>query len=176
MIYREATLQDSEPIALLHARSWQEHYRGILREEFLTSQVQEDRLQVWQSRLENPQPNQYVLVAQDKDKLCGLACVYSKEDPIWGSLLDNLHVLSDYKGQGLGTYLLKAAAAWAYRQDPAIAFYLWVYAKNESARKFYESLGATHEQTQVVENPGGGQAEACRYVWRQVNQLVEPDF
>lgn len=175
MVYREATLQDIEPIALLHARSWQAHYRGILREEFLNGQVQENRLQVWQSRLANPQPNQYVLVAQHEDKLCGLACVYFKEDPLWGSLLDNLHVLADYKGQGLGTQLLKAAAAWAYRQDPAIPFYLWVYAKNESARKFYERLGATNTQTQVIDNPGGGQAAACRYVWRQVDQLVEPN-
>ena len=176
MIYREATLQDSEPIAQLHARSWQAHYRGILREEFLNSQVQENRLQLWQSRLENPQPSQYVLVARQEDKLCGFACVYFNEDPVWGSLLDNLHVSVDYKRQGLGTHLLKAAASWAYRQDPAIPFYLWVYAQNESARKFYERLGGVNSQTQVVDNPGGGQAVACRYVWRQVNQLVEPDL
>jgi GNAT superfamily N-acetyltransferase len=176
MICRRATLQDSESIARLHASSWQAHYRGILKEEFLNSQVHENRLQLWQSRLENPPPNQYVLVALQEDTLCGFACVYFKEDPLWGSLLDNLHVSADYKGQGIGTRLLKSAAFWACRQDPAIPFYLWVYAGNESARKFYERLGAVNTQTQVADNPDGGQAAVCRYVWRQVNQLVEPDF
>jgi hypothetical protein len=100
MIYREATSKDSEQVALLHARSWKENYRGILREEYLNHEVEQDRLKVWRERLEHPKDNQYILLAEDNNIICGLACVYANHDPVWGSLLDNLHVLSTYKGQG----------------------------------------------------------------------------
>jgi hypothetical protein len=84
MNYREATLKDSAGIALLHARSWQVHYRGILSDAYLAHEVTDDRLKVWESRLAHPAPNQYVLVAEDGVTLCGLACVYAGADPVWG--------------------------------------------------------------------------------------------
>ena len=173
MRYREATLADAESIALLHAQSWQRHYRGILREEYLQNQVKEDRRQIWQTRLQAPPNNQYVLVADEENTICGLACVYAREDPVWGSLLDNLHVAPTYKGQSIGTRLLLLAARWAYRQDPTLPFYLWVYAQNDSARQFYARLGGSHAETQRVENPGGGYADACRYVWTDVARLMD---
>jgi GNAT superfamily N-acetyltransferase len=172
MIYREATAADSEQVAQLHARSWQEHYRGILRDDYLNHEVQADRLKVWTERLHHPADNQYVLVAEDKGLICGLACVYINHDPVFGSLLDNLHVLSTYKGQGMGKVLLQKAASWAYAHSPDKPFYLWVYAKNVSAREFYDRMGGIHEETTEVENPGGGHGEVYRYVWRDIPALL----
>ncbi len=172
IIYREATKADTEKIARLHAQSWQKHYRGILSDEFLNNTVYTDRLQVWQSRLENPAGNQYILLAEDDNKLCGLACVFASHDPVWGALLDNLHVLSGYNGRGIGSQLLKSAARWAYTRNSQAYFYLWVYEKNLTARKFYEGLGALNQETIVTENPGGGTALICRYVWTNVPELI----
>jgi GNAT superfamily N-acetyltransferase len=172
MIYREATPDDSAAIALLHARSWQRHYQGILTDAYLAHQVLDDRRKLWESRLANPAANQYVLVAEDGGALCGLACVYANEDPVWGSLLDNLHVTPGYQGQGVGTRLLTAAARWAWQRAPAAPFYLTVYQQNESARRFYESLGGTLRETFLVDNPGGGQAPVCRYVWQDPGRLA----
>jgi GNAT superfamily N-acetyltransferase len=172
MIFREATQQDSEQIALLHARSWQENYRGILRDEYLNHEVTQDRVNVWSERLQHPKENQYILVAEDNGGICGLACVYASYDPVWGSLLDNLHVLSTYKGKGLGRKLLRSAASWAYEQAPAKPFYLWVYTRNISARKFYEQMGGIDEETTQVENPGGGYGEVHRMVWRDIPALL----
>ncbi len=166
MNYREANPKDSAAIAMLHARSWQVHYRGILSEAYLAHEVTDDRLKLWESRLAHPAPNQYVRVAEDGATLCGLACVYAGEDPVWGSLLDNLHVLPGYQGRGVGTRLLAEAARWAAQRAPGLPFYLLVYAQNAQARRFYESLGGTREETFLVDNPGGGQSPACRYVWR----------
>jgi hypothetical protein len=45
MTYREATANDAEKIAALHARYWQIHYRGILSDAFLDGEVEENRLQ-----------------------------------------------------------------------------------------------------------------------------------
>src|SRR3712207_2699051 len=138
MTYREATLADSPAIALLHARSWQLHYRGILSDAYLDQQVVDDRRKVWEGRLTHPAPNQYVLVAKDGGgTICGLACVNAGENPVWGPLLDNLQVLPAYQGSGLGERLLATAARWAFQRAPAVPFYLVVYEQNGKARRFY---------------------------------------
>jgi GNAT superfamily N-acetyltransferase len=172
MKYREATGNDTEKIALLHAQSWQQHYRGILSDEFLDGYVGENRLEIWKSRLQHPNDKQYILLAEEKDTLCGFACVFADDNPVWGTLLDNLHVLAPRKGQGIGTKLLKLAAQWAYNRNPATNFYLWVFEKNSSARRFYEGLGAVNHEVVSTENPGGGYANACRYVWTDVKKLI----
>ncbi|HEX8530754.1 MAG TPA: GNAT family N-acetyltransferase [Cytophagales bacterium] len=172
MIYREATPNDSRAIALLHARSWQVHYRGILSDAYLAQGVTDDRLKVWESRLAHPAPNQYVLVAEDAGTLCGLACVYAAHDPVWGSLLDNLHVRPGCQGRGVGTRLLAEAARWAFERAPAVPFYLLVYEQNTQARRFYASQGGTCAETFPVDNPGGGQSPACRYVWQNPILLI----
>ncbi len=172
MIYRQATRDDSAAIALLHARSWQLHYRGILTDAYLDNQVLDDRRKLWESRLAHPPPNQSIQLAEDGGVLRGFACAYAGHDPAWGSLLDNLHVSPGCQGQGVGTRLLTAAASWVFGRAPAVPLYLLVYRQNESARRFYESLGGTCEETFLTDNPGGGQAEVCRYVWRDPGQLT----
>lgn len=172
MIYRKATLNDTEKIAFLHTQSWQRNYRGILRDEFLDGTLKENRLATWEDRLQNPRDNQYVIVAEEKETISGFACVFAEDDPVWGALLDNLHVVAERKGQGIGTRLLKLAAQWAYERNPATNFHLWVFEKNRSARQFYESLGAVNYEVVSTENPGGGFADACRYVWTDIKKLT----
>lgn len=167
MNYREATVADSEQIATLHAQSWRQTYRGILLDEYLDGAVMQDRLAVWQERLTAPAPNQRILVAEENGQILGFACMYGDTDPQWGSLLDNLHVNQLVKGRGVGTELILRTAQWIKQQQQYIGLYLWVYEKNQAARRFYENLGAEHVETQVLENPGGGKAVACRYVWRK---------
>lgn len=171
-MYREATGNDTEQIALLHTQSWQRHYRGILNDEFLDGDLGKNRLETWKSRLQHPNDRQYIILAEEKAILCGFACVFADEDPLWGALLDNLHVLAPWKGQGIGTKLLKLAAQWSYNYNPATGFYLWVFTKNTRARRFYEGLGAVNQAVVLKENPGGGSADTCRYVWTDVKKLL----
>ena len=173
MIYREATFSDTEKIALLHAQSWQRNYRGILLDDYLDNTVYNDRLATWKGRLQAPAENQYILLAEEDNILCGLACVFANHDPVWGALLDNLHVTADKKGKGIGTQLLVSAAKWAYTQNPGNNFYLWVYEKNTAARKFYEGLGGINQEVTITDNPGGGSASICRYVWTDVQKLID---
>jgi GNAT superfamily N-acetyltransferase len=173
IVYREATLQDTENIALLHARSWQQHYRGILKDEFLDKEVLNNRLQLWQSRLQHPQENQYVIVAEEQNRLHGFTCVFAHTDPVWGALLDNLHVLSQHKGQGIGTKLMQSAAQWVHARDQASGLYLWVYQDNTKARGFYERIGGINYEQKTEENPGGGYAVICRYAWKDIRKLID---
>ncbi|AUD02196.1 GNAT family N-acetyltransferase [Spirosoma pollinicola] len=170
--YREATANDAEPIAQLHSLSWQQNYRGIWRDEFLNGHVLENRRDVWRKRLQQPDTNQYVLVAESAGVICGFACTYADKDPVWGTLLDNLHVLKNQNGQGIGTQLIKLAANWAYSKSTASGFYLWVLPENRNARIFYEKLGAVNHELMSLESPDGGYSGAYRYVWQDIKTLI----
>ncbi|QHV98572.1 GNAT family N-acetyltransferase [Spirosoma endbachense] len=170
--YREATSNDAEQIARLHSLSWQQNYGGIWSDEFLNGNVLENRQQVWLERLSQPAVNQYVIVAESDKVIYGFACAYANNDPHWGTLLDNLHVRMEQKGQGIGTVLIKLAARWAYDKNPDSGFYLWVLPQNTSARKFYQNLGAVNHELVTHASPDGGFSEAYRYVWADVNQLI----
>lgn len=169
--YREATSEDCDAIARLHARSWQQHYRGILYDTYLNQEVEEDRRIVWQERFQHPQPTQHIIVATEDETISGFACTFAEHNPRWGALLDNLHVIPAWQGRGVGRALMQASARWVQQQGNE-GLYLWVYEENTAARAFYERVGGTRQEKTTVENPGGGQASVFRYVWPDVDLLV----
>ncbi len=164
--YRTATVADVDRIAALHARSWQETYRGIMPNDFLDDEVEDERLEVWQERFAEQPPNRQIIVAEDREQLVGFACVCRGSDPVYGALLDNLHVASTYKGRGIGRRLIKRAAGWVQQREPASPFYLWVYEQNHPARAFYDSLGAINQ-----ERVRGESGIVLRYVWPDVSKI-----
>ncbi|QMW02192.1 GNAT family N-acetyltransferase [Spirosoma foliorum] len=170
--YREATPTDAEQIAQLHSLSWQQNYRGIWRDEFLDGPVLENRRKTWHSRLSQPKPNQHIIVAESAGLVCGFSCTYADEDPVYGALLDNLHVQAEQKGQGIGTILIKSAARWVYTKNPQSGFYLWVLKQNTSAQKFYAHLGGVNRELVTHETADGGSSEAYRYVWPDLTKLI----
>lgn len=170
--YREATPEDAEPIAQLHVLSWQQNYKGIWSDVFLNGPVVENRRQVWQRRLSQPSVNQYIVIAESDEQLCGFGCAYLNEDPVWGTLLDNLHVRKDLKVQGIGSVLMQAVARWAYQKSPKSGLYLWVLAENRSAQKFYDRVGGTQAELASVANPDGSFSDCYRYVWPDVTKLL----
>lgn len=171
--YREATTQDAESIAQMHYVSWRVSYKGIWREDVLNGPLLEDRRKVWQKRLNQPTPDQHILVALSDETLCGFACAYADTDSTWGTLLDNLHVAPHLKGQGIGTILIKSIASWSYTRNPESGLFLWVLQGNSSAQKFYEKLGATNQGLETHEFPAGNLSVVHRYVWPNVMNLIK---
>lgn len=170
--FRTATTADIAAIATLHAESWRKHYRGIWRDAYLDGPVYEDRAKVWRERLESPKSNQYILLATANDALIGFACLYLDDDPVFGTLLDNLHVSSEQQRAGIGGQLIRAAAGISHQHNPDSKFYLWVLEANHKARRFYERLGAVHHETVQLEEPDGGESSVCRYVWIKASDLM----
>ena len=170
--YREAISEDAESIAQLHSLSWQQNYKGIWNDEFLNGPVVENRWYVWQNRLKQPPSNQYVVIAETEKTICGFACVYTNDDPIWGTLLDNLHVRKELKGHGIGSALIKSVARWSYQKSPDSGFYLWVLAKNMAAQRFYQNLGGINHELVSLKNPDGNFSDCYRYVWTDVKTLL----
>lgn len=165
--YRTATVADADRIAALHARSWQETYRGIMPDYFLDNEVEAERLDVWRQRFGEQPPNRQIIVAEEQEQLVGFACVVTGSDPVYGALLDNLHVASAHKGRGIGRSLIKQAAGWVQQQDATSPFYLWVYEQNHPAKAFYDGLGAINQEA-----VRGEHGVVLRYVWPDVSTIA----
>jgi ribosomal protein S18 acetylase RimI-like enzyme len=172
MKFRQAQQSDMSAIAALHATSWQLNYQGILKADYLRDQALSDRTKLWQQRLAQPANNQYILLALDNDLICGFICVLTGQHPQYGSLIDNLHVAPNFKGQGLGTKLVRQGASWSLAQLPEAGLYLEVLAENTAAIGFYRSLGALPIQKNNWTAPCGSIVAEFIYSWQKPAQLV----
>lgn len=169
--YRLAKPEDEAAIAKLHAESWQKHYRGIFSDAYLDEQVVKERADLWAERFAHPIPNREILLAEKNGQLVGFACIEINENQEFGTLLDNLHVSREVQGQGIGAQLMERTAQLAESREAGLGYYLWVLEDNQQARKFYALMGATNHETVAHDNPDGGTAMVCRYIWRSTEEV-----
>ena len=97
-------------------------------------------------------PHQWVLVAERAGRPVGFAAVE-------GNWLEQLYVEPEAIGTGVGRPLLDAVKA----ERPG-GLSLYVFARNERARRFYEAAGFVL----TAEGDGSGNEEGepdCTYVW-----------
>jgi GNAT superfamily N-acetyltransferase len=173
MTIRNAVPPDADAIAQLHASSWQTAYRGILRDEFLDGPLLENRRALWRARLAGEdRADQIVLVADQSGSLQGFACVFLDADAEWGSLLDNLHVIPELKGRGLGRQLIAAVAAQVAAYGSCKRMHLWAYEQNLGARHFYERLGGAVTLIHAEPALDGTEVNAVRYCWSELAALA----
>jgi GNAT superfamily N-acetyltransferase len=171
--FRPAALADSQRIASLHTVSWRDAYRGILPDSYLAGPIAEERANLWQSRLSSPNSDRrYVLLAESEGRLVGFVCVLLDEEPLWGAYLENLHVLPQLKGRGLGRQLFSRAAQWVMSNEPGWPIHLWVFEANHGARRFYDALSGQVVEYRLKHGPGGVEIPSLRYVWRDLRVLL----
>ena len=168
---REATDDDVELIARLHTESWRTAYNTILSPEFLAGGIEADRLRTWSERFAAPNPAMRATLGLLDERPMGFVCTFADEDPRWGSLVDNLHVVPAAKGRGLGARLLRSAAAWVDQVRSGQGLYLWVYEANAPAAAFYDRMGGEAVERALHDNPGGGEAPAIRYAWADPSRM-----
>lgn len=172
--YRDATSKDTDGIAALHADSWRRHYRGAFLDSFLDGDVLADRLAVWRERLAQSQRDRFTVVAELRNSVVGFVHMILNDDPTWGALLDNLHVTSQLKRNGIGRKLLQEAAE-RLLQRGGRKFYLWVLDQNVAAQHFYAAQGGSRVETCLSGPfPGGGHALGHRVAWPDASALARP--
>jgi ribosomal protein S18 acetylase RimI-like enzyme len=172
-VVRAITSEHISEIATVHAASWRSAYRGVLRDEFLQSDLVANRTGLWSRRLLNKPQRHFGFISLVDDKVVGFAFAFGDEDEKWGTQLDNLHVLPEYKGQGLGKKLLSAIARTCVEQCELPALHLWVYEANTQGQAFYASFGAQRGERLVIQAPGGGEVAELRYVWPSAQALAQ---
>lgn len=171
LIYRPITSADATTIAGIHSTSWRSAYRGILPEEYLDKYLDSDRLTHWRHRLSAPTGRDVGVLVLQGGVPIGFAFAVRDDDERWGSKLDNLHVLPEHKGHGLGRGLIRELVAQLAEAGTDAGLYLWVYEANAGACRFYERLGAVCLHAEVVDAPGGGRARALVYGWPTIGAL-----
>ena len=173
--YRHATPLDAEAVGRLHADSWRRHYRGAYSDAYLDGGVVEERVAVWTERLGDDRRDRYTLVAVRDASIVGFAHTRLDEDPVWGALLDNLHVSYVCTRQGVGRVLMSETARVLGERRPAGGLYLWVLQQNTAAQAFYQAQGGICVEEAVGGPfPGGGRAPSLRLAWTSPAQLVLP--
>jgi GNAT superfamily N-acetyltransferase len=165
MTIRMAEPADADVIAQLHARSWHTAYRGVLSDAFLDGPLLADRQALWRARFaEVNRTGQMVLVDEEAGKILGFACAFLDADPEWGTLLDNLHVVPESKGKGLGRQLMAEVANQILKLNRT-RLHLWAFEQNHAARRFYERLGGIITTSHAESAPDGREVNAVRYCW-----------
>ena len=138
-----------------------------------------DRRSVWSARLAAP-TNTETILAEHNDEIVGFIHVVFDDDPGWGSLVDNLHVVHDQRRTGIGTQLLARAARAVTERAAGTAMYLWVLEQNTAAQRFYRASGATCIEKAAVSPPGGdptrlnGTPLKLRMAWSDASRLSRP--
>lgn len=179
LTFRAARSDDAVGIARLHADSWRRHYRGAYADSFLDGDVAAERRSVWVARLAAPKGTATILAEHD-DRLVGFVHVAFDDDPTWGSLVDNLHVVHNRRRTGIGAQLLARAGRAVTEEATGKAMYLWVLQQNTQAQQFYLASGATSVETAIVPPPGGdttrlnGTPRGLRMVWPDASVLSNP--
>ncbi len=178
MEYRSATSADATGIARLHARSWQEHYRGAYSDAFLDNDVLGDRMSLWTARLLTPRADTCTLVADSGEGIVGFAHTILGEDTRWGALLENLHVSSPLHRSGVGRQLMSRTAGVVLEDAPTEGLHLWVLEQNRAGQAFYGALGGTCVERAPTLPPGGDPARLngspwrLRFAWPDPNVLL----
>ena len=176
--YRLTRASDAHAVAALHADSWQRHYRGAYSDAFLDGDVVAERAAVWTQRLTDPQAGQLTIVAESAGLLVGFVHTVLDADPVWGALVDNLHVDYQQKRRGSGSRLMGEAAQIVTRQRPGAGLYLWVLEQNVAAQGFYEAKGGVCVERGLTQAPGGvpahlnGAPIKLRYAWSDPSPLI----
>ncbi|MEM8811459.1 MAG: GNAT family N-acetyltransferase [Pseudomonadota bacterium] len=164
---RPAIPSDIDRIAQLHAASWQSAYAGDFSTDRLNGSLTRELMALW-DRYES-KPTDIVLVAENDDPsrpLLGFCAIWCEETPY----LDNLHVLPNAKGRGIGRSLLAEAAAELKRRG-FTTLYLTVFETNAAARKFYASLEG-REVAVFVDDIFGDPVPSVKVVWDELSALL----
>jgi GNAT superfamily N-acetyltransferase len=152
----ERTALIVRPAWLVHVRSWQAAYRGLMPQEVLDGLSIEQRAEGWRSILGDPERVSRTLVAERDGRIVGWAGFGDARDEdapgtgeLWG-----IYVLPEAWSSGVGHTLIAAVERDLADAGHAIA-YLWVLDGNERASTFYERHGwAADGGTKIEERPG----------------------
>ena len=139
---RDAVASDAAALAALNAASWRAAYAHILPTTLLAAldvAAWEERLR---GRIAEAAASRFTLVAWAGRRRLGLVSggPLRNEPSAAGGEVYAIYVDPEHCGRGVGSALLAAAEARLARGGFSRAA-LWVFARNQTARRFYERRG-----------------------------------
>ncbi len=167
MLIRPASVDDAHDLAVVHVRSWQQAYQGLMPQAVLDGLSIAEREAGWARLLaETPRASQ-TIVAEHDSAIAGWASYGAARDEhapgsgeLWG-----IYAHPDAWSTGVGHALLTAVEQ-ALRSDGHETAYLWVLEGNERAARFYERHGWASDGARKVDTRPGLVLHERRHVKR----------
>jgi GNAT superfamily N-acetyltransferase len=171
---RQAEPADAGSVALVHVRSWQAAYRGLIPQDYLDALDPAQRERQWREWLTGPhRTTETWVVEHPTDGVIGFVtlCASRDEDagPETGEVA-GLYVFASHWGTGAGRLLISEAMRRLARTGKTTAT-LWVLETNDRARRFYESAGWHPDGQHKTDESRGFPLSEVRY--RTVLTAVE---
>ncbi|HLY43519.1 MAG TPA: GNAT family N-acetyltransferase [Terracidiphilus sp.] len=163
MLLRPAEPKDAMAVAIVHVRSWQAAYRGLLPDAYLDNLRAEDRAERYDFTHSDP-ANPHTIVAVESDSILGFATTRPCPDDDradYGELAA-LYVDPDYWHRGLGVALVSAARV-RLAELGFMKAVLWVLEGNQRAEKFYLNDGWTRNGIERSATMWGIQLHEVRF-------------
>lgn len=146
---RAATVRDAPQLAVIHARSLQAAYQGLLPQDLLDLLDRSGSQERWERAARNAEwPKAGIMVAVPGPEMVGFTRFTPSrdkgEDTALVAEIRQIYIEPEVWGKGLGKRLMSTAlarmAASGYSQAT-----LWVLDTNARARRFYERCGWTQD-------------------------------
>ena len=141
MEIRKAAEADLPQIAALYRRNHFGAYRGLLPEAYFAALSPEACAEKWAKALHDPEHT--VLTACEGERFLGFAAGMPDAELAGTWYLESLHVEEAARGKGVGTALIRAAAALA-REAGFERMSICIVRGNDGAGALYRRLGAEH--------------------------------
>lgn len=156
MLIREATIEDAHGIAVVHVRSWQAAYAGLMPQNVLDDLSVDDRAERWARIISEPGSGSRTLVAERDGEVVGWAGFGDAREAdapgageLWG-----IYAHPSAWSSGIGHALLDAVERELADAGHSSA-YLWVLDGNDRAAAFYTRHGWIDDGgTKIEERPG----------------------
>lgn len=139
---RPATVDDALGIAVVHVRSWQCAYPGLVPQEVLDGMSIRERAANWARILAEPESLSETIVGEQDGMITGWASFGAARDadPVATGELWGIYAHPDAWSAGVG-HALVTTVERALRADGHESAYLWVLEGNERAIDFYQRHG-----------------------------------
>lgn len=170
-VIRAARAADAAQIALVHVRSWQGAYRGLLPQAYLDELDPAQRVGLWERVLAEADAGPGagragVMVADAGGKLLGFASFSpSRDDDADRDRVGEItaiYLLPDAWVKGIGRRLMGAAIGCLVQAGFSEAT-LWVLDANARARRFYEAGGWFADGAETLDASRGFPITEVRY-------------
>jgi len=148
---RRARVGDEWAVAVVHVRSWQVGYRGLIADDHLDGLRPEDRADRYTFDADDP-----LTIVAVTDRIRGFVTI----SPDAG-VLRALYVDPEAWGKGLGRALIAEAERRLARHHPVAT--LWVLAANTRACRFYEAAGWRPDGTERHDRFWGAELDEVGY-------------
>ena len=153
---RPATVDDAEAIAIVHVRSWQSAYRGLMPDDLLDGLSVARRAGAWRTIMESGGEWSALLVLEGDHDVEGFAHLCAARyagAPADTGEITSIYLQPESWGRGAGRALMDAAVQRLAAEGFGDAI-LWVLVGNERARRFYEAARWTCDGTEKSERVG----------------------